>query len=875
MRLILRRVTANVSLLAVSVALVALTAGATAAAARAVAQMTTDGLRAAVSDAGPAVRGLTATRAHAAATATSAHQAGQQFQRELDRPLRDITTDGTTIIDTPRLVAADPVIDGRPRLFTLRIQPDVGRHAEVVTGRLPRPSSERVEVPVELRDAALGTDQRAAPLFEVALTGPTATELHLSVGDTALLAADRDDPYVTRFLTRRPYVAVRVSGIVALDDPDHPVWFGDAAAHAPTLISSPGGGEVTVFATALVAPEALRPLAAALQPIPVVATWRYPVDPELVAARDVRDIRQALRRAEQRHVTTEFVPAGMTGLRTGLGGVLDEFVATRAATLTAVAVAGVGLAGVLIAVVTLLAALRTDMRRDVDTLFRARGASKSQMVVTAALEAVLIGVTGGLLGLAGARSVGDGVGHAIPVGVVGAAVVAGALFTAATPRQTLMRDASSAALRRVVIESTVVGLAVTGVLLVRRRGLVTPGAGVDPFLLAVPVLLGVAVGLTLVRVLPAATGAITEPLARRTSTVAVTGLRRAARQPSATVLPMLAVVLAVATGVLTDAVDHTVSAELDRQAWMEVGAPARSDAPPGETVAADGAGAVAYVQRRVNHIGGGQVTLLAIDAAAYGDVVAGTPIATDLPELGGSAAPPLPALASPDAMGDVGTTGELRLPGTATVPVEVRAVRRRFPSLPAQEPFVIVSYDALVEVVPGGLEPNRRYLRTVVATEGRVVTQAQAAARLRADPLVATGIGAFPIATVLAGGLAAIAVVVSLVLAARARRRDIAHLRMIGLSSRQGVGLLVAEVVPPMIVAIATGLGLGAATVWLVGPALRLGALTTGVPVSPRVDPVSASVGAVVLAAVIIAATVWAGRRGRQIDLAQALRMEE
>jgi hypothetical protein len=51
--------------------------------------------------------------------------------------------------------------------------------------------------------------------------------------------------------------------------------------------------------------------------------------------------------------------------------------------------------------------------------------------------------------------------------------------------------------------------------------------------------------------------------------------------------------------------------------------------------------------------------------------------------------------------------------------------------------------------------------------------------------------------------------------------------------------------------------------------------LTTGVPVSPRVDPVGAAAGAVVLAAVIIAATVEAGRRGGQIDLAQALRREE
>lgn len=884
MRLILRRAAGNLAILAVTVMVVALTAGVTAAATRLVAQITAEGLQTTLSAAPLATRGLTAMRTFegAAANATSIDSAGRRLHGELERPLRGITTAGTAMVDLPRFVAADPPSSGRQRLFTLRVQPGFDAYAQVVAGRLPRSDTDRVAIPPALQEAARGSDQPDATVVEVALTQATAAALRLEVGDTVILEPHAQDPYVTRFLTSRPLIAVRVSGIVALDDPARPVWFGDRSAHEPTLISEPGGGSVTVFATVLAAPGSLGRLADAISPIPVVASWRYPVDPAVVRPEDVTGIQQALRRLEQRYPSTSYVPAGSIAMRTGLGQVLDRFVTARASALSAVSIAGAGLAGVALAVIVLLAFLRAADRHDLDLLLRARGASRVQMTGAAICEAVIVTVTGAVCGLAVAQFVGRSVPHAGRVGVLSAAAVSALLLVPIAPAARAARATSPshpgrrASLSRVTVEVAVVVVAVAGAILFRRRGVIADGAGADPFLLAVPILLGVAVGLALLRLQPLVVGALAERVAARRSTVTATGLRRAARQPSATALPVLAVTLAVATSVLTAAIDTTVVTELDRQAWMTVGAPGRLDAPPGGTLAPGGPGAPAYVQERVGSRGGGDVTLLAIAARDYADLVAGTPVATDVSALFDTTTRPLPAVTSPDAIGDVGATGELNLPGTAIVPIAVHAIRERFPALSGQEPFVVVPYEALAQVVPGGLQPNRRYLPAGVASaEGRPLTRAQVASDLMADPLVAAGLAAFRTATVLAGGLAVLAVVVSLVLAARARRRELAYLRTIGLSRRQGVGLLVAEVLPPLVVAIGVGVGLGVAVVRLLGPGLQLGVMTGGASLSPREDLIGAVRDGMALAVVVTIATLWAGWSSQRVDLSQTLRTEQ
>jgi putative ABC transport system permease protein len=561
MRLILRRSASRPWILAVTVLAVALTAGMGAATARVVGQMTADGLHTALSTTPPRFRGLVATRTYEEPAATTPWiEAERQEQHgELEEPLRAITTDGTTVVDLPRFEAADPVISGRPRLLTIRMQPDFEAHAVIEDGRLPRSGSDRVTVPPELRDPAFGTDQPEAILVEVALTQATADALRLEAGDTVILGPDNDDPYVDRYLTRRPYIAVRVTGIVALDDPAAPVWFGDSGVHVPTQISSAGGDSVTVFATALAAPGSLRRLADAISPIPVVASWRYPVDPDLVRPEDVSVIRQSLRRLGQQYLSTSYVPAGSTGMRTGLGHVLDRFATARASTLSAVAVAGMGVAGVVLAVVVLLAALRAADRYDLDLLLRARGASRLQMTGAAVSEVILVGATGAAGGLGTARLVGRSVPHAAWVGVLSAIAVSVLLLLAPIARVAGPAVGRRLGPRRITGEVAVASLAVAGAILLRRRGVISDGAGADPFLLVVPILLGVAVGLVLLRLQPLVVGALAERVAARRSTVAVTGLRRAARQPSATALPVLAVTLAVATSVLTAAIDTTWS----------------------------------------------------------------------------------------------------------------------------------------------------------------------------------------------------------------------------------------------------------------------------------------------------------------------------
>lgn len=875
MRFVLRGVRAEIPLLLVTVGVLALTGGTAAAAARIVGQMTAAGLRAAVTDATPAARGLTATRqlTDGRVTTAAVQEHGARLQDELDPPLREIVSGVLPTVDVPRFDVADPVIEGRVRVVSVRVRPGYADHAEIVAGRLPRPTDERVTVPRSLRHAALGTDQPSAVLVEVAVTQATADALRVGVGDTLTLRPG-DDPYVVRAVARRPFLAVRIVGLVALDAPSEPQWFGDGSAHVPTQISAPGGTSVTVYATVLASGAALPDLADSIRPIPVVASWHYAVDPDRVDPADVGALRPALRRLAQRYVTSPFVPEDRTGVRTNLGAVLDAFVAAREATLRAIAVAGSGLAGVLCTVVALLAGLRARSRRPLRVLLRVRGASAGQLLTAGTAELTLLAVAGVAIGLAVARSVGRPVPHAVWLAGLAAAAVAVALLAAdqvdhAWASEPSARPRRSA--RRVTAEVTVACLAVAGAVVARRRGILAAGA--DPLLLAVPGLIALTAGLGLVRLLPVGAGALADGGVGRRWTAVSIGLRRVARQPAATTLPVLAVILAVATAVLADAHAGAVAAELDRRAWQTVGAPARLDAAPGRSLPSRGPGAAAY-RTRIVAPGGGGITLLAVQRHAYRELTAGTPAATDLSPLGDSTAGPLAAITSPGAIGPVGTTAELSLPGVAVVPIEVHATRDRFPSLSDEEPFAVVDYDALADVVPTALEPNRRYLASGAGVAG-ARTQDGAVTALAADPLAATGLSVFRGAVLLAGALAVVAVGISLVLAARTRQRDLAYLRTLGLSGRQATAMLATEVLPPLLAAIVAGVALGAGIVVLLGSGMRLGALAGDAAVAPRVDLFAAGLQASLLAVAIVAATLVAARRGRGVDLTQALRMEE
>lgn len=112
---------------------------------------------------------------------------------------------------------------------------------------------------------------------------------------------------------------------------------------------------------------------------------------------------------------------------------------------------------------------------------------------------------------------------------------------------------------------------------VRRRGVAPPGSDLDPLLIAAPLLLALCGGLLLARLQPVVTGWLARLAGRSSGLVGFLGLARAARGSGATgrtgpsVLPMIALLLAITTGGFGAAVLHSVDSSRLGVARLTVG----------------------------------------------------------------------------------------------------------------------------------------------------------------------------------------------------------------------------------------------------------------------------------------------------------------
>jgi putative ABC transport system permease protein len=125
------------------------------------------------------------------------------------------------------------------------------------------------------------------------------------------------------------------------------------------------------------------------------------------------------------------------------------------------------------------------------------------------------------------------------------------------------------------------------------------------------------------------------------------------------------------------------------------------------------------------------------------------------------------------------------------------------------------------------------------------------------------------IAAVVAGAYAAIAVAAALALAGAARAVEVAHLRMLGLSRREALGLAIVEHGPTVLLAFVAGIALGLGLFVLLEPGLGLDALVgSRVEVPLTADPRQLAIifaGVLVIAAVGIGLAAWMQRRGAPV----------
>ncbi|MBO0684582.1 MAG: FtsX-like permease family protein [Candidatus Dormibacteraeota bacterium] len=896
---LLRRLRTEVPLVAGVAAVVLVTSLLFAAMPRVFNAMSEAGLRSAVSAAAVDQRGIVATNAGRLEPGpgggindvVDAH--GSAFQGKFPASIRAVIGHRGFVVDSVRYIFPAATY----LHLSLRYQDGLEHQVKVVAGRLPQP---------------------AAGALEVAMSRETAQALNLALGQTVVLGPDPTDRLIRPSGGPPPEQAFRVVGLIEPIHPNADYWFGDGRLQTPSVSNDPN--MPAVYGTAMFAARAYPDVLRATAPALLQYSWRYFVEPGRFQANQADQLAADLQKVEARYSAFSSSVTD-TGVISGLPDVLAGFFRQRDLSETLLSLLALGLLAISLAVIGLLAALVADRRREEVALVRARGASPTQLVLAQVLEGALlslpVAVAGYLLAVALVRSEPSDWSLSVALGI--AVLTTVLLLGTALPwvRRNLgsfqREDVGSRRFspRRAALDAFVVVLAGAGVYLLRQRGLDAAGGatgGFDPYLSAAPMLLGLATGLVVIRLYVFPLRLLAWRTYWRREPVLFLGLSRASRLPRLTTVPLLTLLVAIALAVFASVMVTTIQVGQVRSAWQQVGADYRIDPANGTNGGLDPAldfsrtrGVVASASAYRQNVGG--VSVFAVQPAAYQRVTAGTPIDPHLTgalltprsnKALGTGGNPIPALVSrqPPRAGaqQPGDFFQLQV-SDQTLTLVVKEVRDSFAGLPAGHPFVVMSLAALQAAEPD--DPPVRtqlYLRAPAGAQDAIQTalqkqygtgavlssRAQDYSQVHDSPLVSGAVGAFQAGVAVAGVYSALAVVVALALGGRARGRDLGYLRTLGLSRRQVAGLIAVEQVPPAVVALLVGVGLGVAITWLIAPGVDFSPFTgPGAATGPQVDWMVVSAVALGLLVVVGAAVAAAGLLARRMNLGAVMRLEE
>ncbi len=846
---------------------------------------------------------------------------GADLESEFEAPLGELLgAPVTSVFTTPfELMAIGDVTapGGAPAIYAetrLVLTPEPA--VRYVDGAAPQASEPR-SGPFPVLGADFDDPGVTLPLVEIAVVAEAARALGTWRTEPAVVG---DELVVSGVAgpsgAARPFV-LRVAGIFEPLDVDAYAWQRNFGVLGTQDRNQPGVS-VGLVAGALVSPDSFVDLAGTV-PQPFNPQWQFPLDVERLDSGIVDELLEALNRLE-----TIVFPVGPTAmdLQTSLQRPIEDFLEQRA---TAHAVLFIGVAGLLVsalAVLVLAAQLTTERRRTALALARSRGATLRQLVLLSGAEGLLIAALSCLPAAALAVLVVDGRATSVSWWLTGLLMAAttGTLggivgwehrIVGKAERHDLVVQRLSP--RRLGAEIALVALAVSGVVLLRRRGFdasVVAGAS-DPFLTAVPVLLALAASLVVLRLYPFPVRLLGRLATRRRGSVGFLGLSRAGRAAAGAAVPLVVLLVALSFSVFASVVLNSVRIEQEIVAWQEVGAETRVDgtgfdvndrvpviAEAAGVTLAETVGVHVAETSALNEAGGqgDQFSLLVLDTDRVLDLFATRPIETAaLRRLDAQApgdAATVPALVSPAFVDDV-LGGDLResqifLGGTdvTLVPIEVTDA---CPGLDPDERFAIAR-DADARAVSSApffpsvllLDAPRADIDAVRAavTETQpfasVTTREEVYAVIAAAPLVTATETAFGAAVLVAAGYCALAVVLALVVTARPRSRFLSYLRTLGLSGRQARGLVALEILPMAGVAAAGGLLLGLGIPRVVAPAIDLRPFTGGLDAPPLlVDAAVVAALAVGLLIVVVAAVLVVTAVNRRLRLGSALRVGE
>jgi putative ABC transport system permease protein len=786
----------------------------------------------------------------------------------------------------------------------LRAAPDLADRAELVEGSWPAATPAGGNSPFEV-----AVSRAVADTYGWELGGQYST-----LGGSGVVAlADR-------------YPSLVVTGIFESGDPDADYWLHNSFGARAAVINDPNRGLLGT-ASVYVSPAMIVPLTLGYAETRV---W-YPVSTDDVTAAAVPELLSQVNGLSTKVIPVAAGPDDPTPIQlrpdSRLSEILERLLAQRTGVDAIVAVLAVGPLGATVAVLALGARLVVDRRRSALALLRARGASGGQLRLLMGGEGLVVGLGSAAVGFGAGLALSTGLGMDAPVTVsqVGLTLVAGlapaaalALATSPAGLRTTRADLAPRSRSRVrwVLEVLVVAGAALATWLLLSRGVVAgsgAGSGVDPLVAAAPLLVSLALTLLAVRAYPWIALAVERALAPRRDLVPFLGAARATRDPAGGPVPAVALVLAVAVAATSAVLFSTVSGGVVREAWRATGADLRIsgpivDEPAAEQIAAlDGVGVVVPVGEVGDGVlqseGGSpsaetyRAEIYTADAAALATAqadVAGAP--ETLGELArasgsGEADDAVPVILTRAAAGpgvSPGSSGITLVTREGSVPVRVVDVVDELPGLPADRSLVLADADRLAASTGDTSYPRLALIDLADDADRSAVTAGivrlfpsavvedpdQEADEMLAAPVSGGLVIAFVLAVLLAGLLCAAAVVMTLMLAAPARARLLAVLQTLGLSPRQGRGLVGWEIGPWAVVALVVGAVLGVAVPSLVLAAVDVTALTGGIAQpDPQYDPLLLGAAAAGFVVVVLAAVGVAAALSRRGEVAAQLRM--
>jgi putative ABC transport system permease protein len=869
-------------------------------------RVSTDDLRESLTEAEPEERNLTAE----SVGRLVAGNGGNPFvnvvsrgegllQRGIPESVKSVVTETHFVVESAQFSVSsfpDGVEGPFPTFFRFRHQDGIEGEVELVAGSMP---ALRDPIPMlvgqQCPDDPLHTEgfvERQdiecrvvdTPVFETAITVETAEAMMLGVGDQVLIHPDTADIlWGLGALGQQEGYVLAISGIVELSDIDVAIWFADPALHRPRIRENPDFR--LIFATGIMAPSAYAEILSAAPLGDFRYTWRYFVDPALVEADEAEALRADVDKIlpQQGETVVTFLPE-----------LIDEYLERRALTVRLMSTAVAGLVAAGVGAVLVLAALIAERHSRSTVLIRDRGASRGQLALTSLYSGILLVVPASIVGylvtaalLGGTDPLAPGRGSAaIAAGGAAAVVVANSplVFRRLGALRRLDSMTQPRSTKRIVLEVFVLVAAVAAVALLRRRGMADapPSLELDPLLAVAPALIGVAVGIILIRLVRPVMRALSWIGARGRALVAFIGLRRLVEVSPASRAPTLVILLSVAVALFSSVVQTSLERGQEEHSWQLIGADFRVEGHrtgvpltgvDPEALAAGSRWAEAVLVPDVEVLGAAQspvVRLLAVDIASYREVVEGSPVdlaaLEPLTDPGDVAVPVLvsedwPAQASPSP----GTQLSLEM-GTVDPAVVVAGVVDRFPSLSPGIPFIVMDLARLRQTMgdlpvrtttlllqspPEASEQIEGRLRSMYALAG-FRSRHQVADDLAGDPFALWVDRGLAVVLYMGVGFAAIAAVSLLTVTAARRRRDLGYLRTLGLAPSQATAITVWEQMPTVLLATGVGAVTGALTARLLAPALDIESFTGGLfPAEIVVEPLPIIVTTAVVMAVL------------------------